>query len=161
MYLRVHVTLAAFGAAILATACQVRNADPVFDPQVVIQEVDSVTAEFIRALDAMDMAAVDAHFDLDRLVTAKDGVFHGDGVQYQADWRERVLSRFASIDNVQWLHSRIQALSPTSAVVTAQYREQMLTRDGATEPMEVNGAWTAVLLKTDGEWRIVAQHISH
>ena len=57
-----------------------------------------------------------------------------------------------------WDQMIFDVLSPTAAVMTAQYHVPHLTP--RNQPHTIGGAWTAVFQKRDGRWYIVQEHLS-
>ena len=57
-----------------------------------------------------------------------------------------------------WDQMIFDVLSPTAAVMTAQYHVPHLTP--RNQPHTIAGAWTAVFEKRDGRWYIVQEHLS-
>src|SRR5215208_509299 len=57
-----------------------------------------------------------------------------------------------------WDQMLFDVLSPTAAVMTAQYHVPHLTP--RNQPHTIGGAWTAVFQKRDGRWYIVQEHLS-
>ena len=57
-----------------------------------------------------------------------------------------------------WDQMVFDVLSPTAAVMTAQYHVPHLTP--RNQPHTIGGAWTAVFQKRDGRWYIVQEHLS-
>jgi len=57
-----------------------------------------------------------------------------------------------------WDQMIFDVLSPTVAVMTAQYHVPHLTPRNL--PHTIGGAWTAVFQKRDGRWYIVQEHLS-
>ena len=57
-----------------------------------------------------------------------------------------------------WDQMIFDVLSPTAAVMTAQYHVPHLTP--RNQPHTIAGAWTAVFQKRSGRWYIVQEHLS-
>lgn len=59
---------------------------------------------------------------------------------------------------VEWTAMHIDVLAPTVAVMTATYRIPHRQPNGL--PHVIGGAWTAVFVLRDGQWRIIEEHLS-
>ena len=57
-----------------------------------------------------------------------------------------------------WDQMMFDVLSPTAAVMTAQYHVPHLTP--RNQPHTIGGAWTAVFQKREGRWYIIQEHLS-
>lgn len=66
----------------------------------------------------------------------------------------------ANMREPKWIWDQMifDVLSPTAAVMTAQYHVPHLTPNN--QPHTIAGAWTAVFQKRDGRWFIVQEHLS-
>ena len=58
----------------------------------------------------------------------------------------------------EWGRFYVDVLSPTAAVVTATYRIPHL--NPSNQPHELGGAMTVAMVKRDGRWVIVQEHLS-
>ena len=58
----------------------------------------------------------------------------------------------------EWTSMHIDVLAPDAAVLTASYRVPHLTPQNT--PHVIAGAWTAALVKRDGRWVVIQEHLS-
>ena len=58
----------------------------------------------------------------------------------------------------EWRDVHVESLGEDAAVLTGAYSIPHITPDGQRHVIE--GAWTAVFRRIDGEWKIVQEHLS-
>lgn len=58
----------------------------------------------------------------------------------------------------EWTAMHVDVISPEAAALTASYRIPHLTPEN--RPHEIAGAWTAVLVKREGRWFVIQEHLS-
>jgi ketosteroid isomerase-like protein len=92
------------------------------------------------------------------MTVARDGTFFANGDEYFSTYRQ-VTSQVDSVTNFNWLQRRVYVLGPEAAVFNGLYTQELYMNGGG--PQSLQGAWTALLTKTNGVWRIAAEHSSH
>jgi ketosteroid isomerase-like protein len=152
--------LGILSAVLLITCADSQDQQQNSDHALITTEVEEIIGAFNRHLDNLEFEQiVRLHTESAELTVIKDGVFYKDGHEYYRNWLKRVKDRFTSIDSASAGESHVYVLSPTAAVYQGSFREIIGIKDDDT--VEVNGAYTAVLRKIDGSWKIIGEHISH
>lgn len=87
-----------------------------------------------------------------QMLTSRDSLFAG--IRY---FWENV---GANMQNPRWIWDRmvVDVVAPDVAVMTATYHIPHLNPRG--QPHVLGGAWTAVFVERDGQWKIVDEHLS-
>ncbi len=131
-----------------------------------MQTVTSVTREVEAFTDDMARAHVNLQWDKwlgnycdpGEVCVANDGVLYATGDTYAAHFRSMV-STLAKVEHFEFLDRRVYELGPDTALVAMKYRQTV--QFGANPSQEMRGAWTALVKRTAGSWRILHEHASH
>lgn len=98
--------------------------------------------------------------DTGRVISASGG-----HVMTTTDSLHTALSEFwtnvgTNMRNPQWTWGdvHVERLAPDAAVLTGAWSIPHVAPTG--DPHTIRGAWTAVFLRMDGEWKIVQEHLS-
>ena len=124
---------------------------------------DTLRALIQRSYDFSQPNVVDrlmALYAEGEVVSAAAGrvVTEPDSIRYQIDWFWNWIGQNMQQPRWEWGETHVRVLSPSAAVLTAEYRIPHLTPDG--RPHVVGGAWTAVFERRPAGWRIVHEHLS-
>jgi uncharacterized protein DUF4440 len=154
-----HLSLAI--TLIAATACSTTSAVSAAERQTI---VDSLTRQ-VKA--AYDITKPNAEERLLSLYPPNGRVVSAAGGQVLTSRDTLAMGIKAFWQNVGvnmreptwvWDQMLFDVLSPTAAVMTAQYHVPHLTP--RNQPHTIGGAWTAVFQKRNGRWYIVQEHLS-
>jgi ketosteroid isomerase-like protein len=132
-----------------------------YDPAL----ADTLSSHLIA--DAYDFGRVGTLERMTALYADSEGVVSASGGQMtvSADSVRQGIARFweeagRNMRDARWTWHEVQVerLAEDAAVLTGTWSIPHLTPDG--QPHVIEGAWTAVFRRMDGEWKIVQEHLS-
>lgn len=118
---------------------------------VVSDEINDVMAEIETSLRKLDFERIlTFYFDSREVTIASDGTLFPDRNAYFSRFRALVKG-IRGIESFEWTGKKIYSLSMERALFTGEFREKII-RDGE-EPQNLQGAWTILFQKVNGEWK--------
>jgi len=92
------------------------------------------------------------------LTACKDGAWIADSKAYLDEFRDAV--SHARVQAFTWTRHQIYVLAPDAALFAGEFKETVAFGP-AEHPRDFQGAWTILLKRIKGQWRIVHEHTSH
>jgi len=92
------------------------------------------------------------------LTACKDGAWITYSKAYLDEFRDAV--SHARVQAFTWTRRQVYVLAPDAALFAGEFKETVAFGP-ADKPSDFQGAWTILLKRIKGEWRIVHEHTSH
>ena len=92
------------------------------------------------------------------LTASKDGRWIVDGPAYIAGFGQGV--NRLHVHSLTWTHRQVYVLAPDAAVFAGEFKET-ISSGPSEERTHAQVAWTLLLRRISGEWKIVHEHTSH